>query len=57
MMSDELLVEAVRKYPVIYDKKKKGHKDKMMIENAWKKVVEEVGSESSEITKRLFENL
>ena len=51
--SDEFLAEAVRKYSIIYDKKKKGHKDKMMVENAWKKVAEEVGLESSEIAKRL----
>ena len=56
-MSDEFLAEAVRKYPIIYDKKKKGHKDKMMVENAWQKVAEEVGLESSEIAKRLFDNL
>ena len=56
-MSEEILAETIRKYPVIYDKNKKLHKDKMVVENAWKKVVEEVGVESVDTAKRLFENL
>ena len=44
-MSDEKLAEAIRKYPVIYDKREKGHKDKILGPNAWAKVVEGCGLE------------
>ena len=55
--SDEMLSEAIRKYPVIYDKGKKGHKNKNMVDNAWKKVIEECGIEDVASAQRLFVNL
>lgn len=54
---DEILAEAVRKYPVIYDKGKKGHKDRTMVLNAWKAVVQEAGLEDVATAQRLFGNL
>lgn len=53
---DEILSEAVRKYPCLYDKGKKSHKDKLTTINAWKKVGEECQI-SHEEAKRSFENL
>ena len=55
--SDEMLSEAIRKYPVIYDKGKKGHKNKNMVDNAWRKVIEECGIEDVASAQRLFINL
>ena len=37
----ELLTEAVRTYPCLYDKNKKEHKDNVC-ENAWGKVIEKL---------------
>ena len=45
---DEKLSIAVERYPVIYDKKNKDFKDKLIVENAWKEVISEVGLESVE---------
>ena len=42
MQKDEVLSEAVREFPCIYDKSHKGHKDKVVAANAWKKVMEKV---------------
>ena len=39
--TDEVLSEDVQEFPVIYDKSKSGHKDRLIISNAWK---EEGGS-------------
>ena len=39
---DEILAEAVRSYPVLYDKSLKEFKDNHMKANAWGKVVEQV---------------
>ena len=33
MSADEKLTVAIRKFPVIYDKTKSGHRDKTMVEN------------------------
>ena len=33
---EETLIEAFRDYPVIYDKTVPGHKDQVVLENAWK---------------------
>ena len=35
---DELLAENVRLYPVLYDKSKKGFKERDVVQNAWAKV-------------------
>ena len=34
---DEMLSEAVREYPALYDKSKKGHHDKRLVQNCWAK--------------------
>ena len=54
---DEKLSIAVERFPVIYDKKNKDFKDKLIVENAWKEVISEVGLESIERGKKMFENL
>ena len=38
----ELLAEAVRTYPCLYDKNKKEYKDKNVCENAWGKAIEKL---------------
>ena len=57
MSKDERLAEAVRGYPVIYDKSHAGHKDNLQKENAWKLIVEECSIEDVKTAKRLFDNL
>ena len=57
MSKDEILAEAIRKYPVIYDKGRKGHKDKNMVANAWANVVKECDLEDVASAQRLFANL
>ena len=39
---DEILAEAVRSFPVLYNKSLKEFKDNQMKDNAWKKVAEQV---------------
>ena len=46
-VDEEALAEAVRCYPVLYDKSMKEFKDKNMKENAWKKVAESVAGITS----------
>ena len=46
-MDEEALAEAVRCYPVLYDKSMKEFKDKNMKQNAWKKVAESVAGITS----------
>ena len=38
LAEDELLAEAVRKYPALYDKRLKDYKDRNVCRNAWEKV-------------------
>ena len=40
VQENEELAEVIRKYPCLYDKSKKEHKDKNVTENAWKEVAE-----------------
>ena len=54
---DETLSEAVRDFPVIYDKSRSGHKDRLVVQNAWKQVSQRCGLEDNNTAKRLFENL
>ena len=58
VVSDETLTEAIRKYPIIYNKNTKGYKDthgkKKM---AWEKVVKECGLSDVAEGIRLFENI
>ena len=49
--------QAVRKYPIIYDKSRKRHKDKIAVGNAWIEIAEECEIESVERAKHLFEDL
>ena len=42
LKEDEILAENVRKFPCIYDKADKGHKERDMVQNAWEKVVEQI---------------
>ena len=53
---EEFLAESVRKYPGLYEKSKKSHKDKLSVINAWKKVGEECEITGEE-AKHSFENL
>ena len=46
-VDEEALAEAVRCYPVLYDKSMKEFKDQKMKENAWKKVAESVAGITS----------
>ena len=39
---DEILAEAVRRFPVLYNKSLKEFKNNQMKDNAWKKVAEQV---------------
>ncbi len=39
---DEKLSEAVKKFPCLYNKAIKDHKDKHVVKNAWAKVAEEL---------------
>ena len=54
---DEMLSEAVREYPALYDKSKKGHHDRNLIKNCWIKVAEVCGLEDDNEANRLFGNL
>ena len=54
---DEMLSEAVREYPALYDKSKKGHHDRNLIKNCWIKVAEVCGLEDDKEANRLFGNL
>ena len=39
---DKLLAMAVQKYPGIYDKSHKSHKEKYVVQNAWEAVADEL---------------
>ena len=56
-VSDEQLAESVRKYAIIYDKGRSGHKDKLAVENAWHCVAKECKISEVKVAKRLFDNL
>ena len=56
--SDETFTEAIRQYPVLYDKHSKGYKDTNgQKKNAWEKVVAECGLEDVATAQRLFEKI
>ena len=40
MQKNEVLSNAFQEYPCIYDKSDQGHKNKVIVSNAWKKVLE-----------------
>ena len=42
IQENEELAEAVRKYPCLYDKSKKENRDKIVTENAWKGVADQL---------------
>ena len=54
--TDKVLSEAVREFPVIYDKSKSGYKDRLIISNAWKDA-KKCYLEDENLAKKLFENL
>ena len=54
---DEMLSEAVREYPAIYDKTKRAHHDRAVVKNCWQKVAEVCGIENHKEAIRLFGNL
>ena len=56
-VGEEIFTEVVRRYPAIYAKSSKGHRDKRMVENAWKEVVDECKLESVEEAKKWFKNI
>ena len=41
LQENEELVETVRTFPCLYDKSKKEYKDKNVVQNAWKEVVDQ----------------
>ncbi len=54
-VNKELLIEAVRHFPCLYDTSKKEYKDEIVRENAWKKVCVEVLQKTYESKKELNE--
>ena len=38
---DELIAVTVQKYPYLYDKSHRSHKEKTLVQNAWEAVVDE----------------
>ena len=56
-INKELLIEAVRKLPCLYDTSKKEYKDEIVRENAWKTVCQEIFKEQYESAKELGEGL
>ena len=48
MVSDEDFTEAIRAYPVLYDKNSPGYKNKTMVNNAWKDVLEQIGEKRTD---------
>ena len=63
-INKELLIEAVRKLPCLYDTSNKEYKDEIVRENAWKTVCQEIFKEqyesaqviSSYLSKEAFGN-
>ena len=49
--TDEVLSEAVREFPVIYDKSKSGHKDRLIISNAWQEVAKKCDLKDEKVIK------
>lgn len=56
-VSDEELSETIRRFPVLFDKNAKGHRDKLIVKNAWEEVVKSCDLESIKEAQRLFTNL
>ena len=42
LKEEEKLIEVFRDYPVIYDKTVPGHKDQVVLENAWKAITNQL---------------
>ena len=55
IVDKELLIEAVRKMPCLYDTTKKEYKDELVRENAWKSVCPEVFKKDYENEVELME--
>ena len=52
--TDEVLSEAVREFPAIYDKSKSGNKDRLIISNAWKEVAKKMWFRRWELGKKII---
>ena len=58
LLNKEKLAENIQNFPVIFYKMDKSHKEKDVVENAWRAVVENVDFvESSKEAKTIFDNL
>ena len=55
--SDEEFMEAIREFPVLYNKCEKGYKDKNVVKNAWGKVIEKCGVEDIDEAQKRFGNI
>ena len=57
LVDKEKLSETVRNFPVLYDKSKKGYKDRDAVKNAWTEVARSLDFiENWDDAKNLFEN-
>ena len=54
-VNKELLIEAVRKMPCLFDTSLKEYKDELVRENAWKSVCSEVFKKDYQTEKELTE--
>ena len=54
-VNKELLIEAVRKMPCLFDTSRKEYKDELVRENAWKNVCVEVFKKEYHTEKELSE--
>ena len=54
-VNKELLIEAVRKMPCLFDTSRKEYKDELVRENAWKNVCVEVFKKEYQTEKELSE--
>ena len=58
LVQEEELSELIRSFPVIYDKREPSHKEKDVVQNAWKAIVESCDFVNDERTaESLFKNL
>ena len=57
LVEEEKLSETVRNFPVLYDKSKKGYKERDAVKNAWTEVARSLDFiENWDDAKNLFEN-
>ena len=57
-LQKEIMIQAVRNYPCLYQINKKSNKDLLMKENAWKKIAELLYDvDESNVEKEMIDNL